>query len=55
MFCTAFLPADDELLASYWNNKGSQALFTALQVQPNVHQAKNVILFLGDGELIFKF
>ncbi|KAF3835222.1 hypothetical protein F7725_027780 [Dissostichus mawsoni] len=34
---------------SYWNNKARQALHTALNVQPDVHQAKNLILFLGDG------
>lgn len=44
------LPADDERLASYWNNKAKEALNVALQKQPNLHQAKNVILFLGDGE-----
>ncbi|CAB1443495.1 unnamed protein product [Pleuronectes platessa] len=40
---------EEELHASYWNNKGREALHTALNVQPNNHQAKNVILFLGDG------
>uniref|UniRef100_A0A8C6WEV6 alkaline phosphatase n=1 Tax=Neogobius melanostomus TaxID=47308 RepID=A0A8C6WEV6_9GOBI len=39
----------DELHASYWNNKARLALHTALNVQPNLHKAKNVILFLGDG------
>lgn len=45
-----FMSADDELLPSYWNNKAKEALHTALKIQPNVHKAKNVILFLGDGE-----
>lgn len=45
-----FMPADDERLASYWDNKAKEALNAALQRQPNLHQAKNVILFLGDGE-----
>ncbi|XP_019730696.1 alkaline phosphatase-like [Hippocampus comes] len=40
---------EEELHASYWNNKGKQALHTALNIQPNLHQAKNTILFLGDG------
>ncbi|KAM7387970.1 hypothetical protein PAMP_024174 [Pampus punctatissimus] len=40
---------EEELHASYWNNKGSQALHTALNIQSNVNQAKNLILFLGDG------
>ncbi|XP_076007441.1 intestinal-type alkaline phosphatase-like [Genypterus blacodes] len=39
----------EELHASYWNNKGRQALHTALSIQPNIHQAKNLILFIGDG------
>lgn len=45
-----FFSTEEELLASYWNNKGKQALHTALNVEPNIHLAKNLILFLGDGE-----
>ncbi|CAL1592535.1 unnamed protein product [Knipowitschia caucasica] len=41
--------SEEELHASYWNNKAKQALHRALGVQPNLHKAKNVILFLGDG------
>ncbi|XP_029355290.1 intestinal-type alkaline phosphatase isoform X1 [Echeneis naucrates] len=41
--------SEEELHANYWNVKGKQALQTALSMQPNVHQAKNLILFLGDG------
>ncbi|KAM4547885.1 alkaline phosphatase-like [Odontesthes bonariensis] len=41
--------SEEELHANYWNNKGKQALHTALNIQSNVHQAKNLILFLGDG------
>ncbi|XP_054910784.1 intestinal-type alkaline phosphatase [Poeciliopsis prolifica] len=40
---------EEELHPEYWNNKAKQALHTALNVQPNVHRAKNLILFLGDG------
>ncbi|XP_061153545.1 intestinal-type alkaline phosphatase-like [Syngnathus typhle] len=40
---------EEELHASYWNHKGKEALHTALNIQPNLHQAKNIILFLGDG------
>ncbi|KAM9385795.1 intestinal-type alkaline phosphatase-like [Pholidichthys leucotaenia] len=40
---------EDELTASYWNNKGRDALHSALTSQRNLHQAKNLILFLGDG------
>ncbi|XP_041863336.1 intestinal-type alkaline phosphatase [Melanotaenia boesemani] len=39
----------EERNADYWNNKGRQALHTALNNQPNMHKAKNIILFLGDG------
>ncbi|XP_076581950.1 intestinal-type alkaline phosphatase [Chaetodon auriga] len=39
----------EELQASYWNNKAMQALNAAIYVQRNVHKAKNLILFLGDG------
>lgn len=46
------MPTDEELHAEYWNNKGKQALSKALQIQPNIHLAKNGILFLGDGELM---
>ncbi|XP_061832386.1 intestinal-type alkaline phosphatase 1-like [Nerophis lumbriciformis] len=41
--------SEEELHATYWNNKGKQALHTALNIQPNIHQAKNIILFIGDG------
>ncbi|XP_072295269.1 alkaline phosphatase-like [Eucyclogobius newberryi] len=41
--------SEEELHASYWNNKAKQALHTAINIQPNLHKAKNVILFLGDG------
>ncbi|XP_019953907.1 intestinal-type alkaline phosphatase [Paralichthys olivaceus] len=41
--------SEEELHASYWNNKGWEALQTAINIQPNNHQAKNIILFLGDG------
>lgn len=41
--------SEEELHASYWNNKARQALHTALNIQHNLHKAKNVILFLGDG------
>ncbi|KAJ7993449.1 hypothetical protein DPEC_G00272550 [Dallia pectoralis] len=40
---------EDEVHPSFWNNKGKQALHKALGLTPNVHRAKNSILFLGDG------
>ncbi|XP_053490693.1 intestinal-type alkaline phosphatase [Ictalurus furcatus] len=33
----------------FWNIKGKEALISALSLKPNVHRAKNLILFLGDG------
>ncbi|XP_062869429.1 alkaline phosphatase-like [Trichomycterus rosablanca] len=33
----------------FWNIKAKQALISALSLKPNVHRAKNLILFLGDG------
>ncbi|XP_068599630.1 intestinal-type alkaline phosphatase-like [Brachionichthys hirsutus] len=42
------VPAE-ELHASYWNNKGREALQTAMTVKLSNNQAKNIILFLGDG------
>ncbi|XP_017268792.1 intestinal-type alkaline phosphatase [Kryptolebias marmoratus] len=41
--------SEEELHASYWNNKGKQALHSALNVQRSLNRAKNLILFLGDG------
>lgn len=41
--------SEEELHASYWNNKARQALHNAMNVKQNLHQAKNLILFLGDG------
>ncbi|XP_008300381.1 intestinal-type alkaline phosphatase-like [Stegastes partitus] len=40
---------EEELHADFWNIKGKQALNAALNLQPNMHKAKNIILFLGDG------
>uniref|UniRef100_A0A8B9L635 alkaline phosphatase n=1 Tax=Astyanax mexicanus TaxID=7994 RepID=A0A8B9L635_ASTMX len=34
----------------FWNAKGKEALVTALSLKHNFHLAKNLILFLGDGE-----
>lgn len=50
--CVFISPETDtrELRADFWNNKGRQALFTAMNVQPNTKKAKNMILFIGDGE-----
>ncbi|XP_076320280.1 alkaline phosphatase-like [Tachypleus tridentatus] len=39
----------DDANPNYWNLLGQKELKDALNVQPNVNVAKNVILFLGDG------
>lgn len=41
---------EDELEPFYWNNKGRNAIHAALNKPRNSHQAKNAILFLGDGK-----
>ncbi|KAJ8403189.1 hypothetical protein AAFF_G00354060 [Aldrovandia affinis] len=33
----------------FWNVKGRKALNTALNLKPNLHRAKNLVLLLGDG------
>uniref|UniRef100_A0A8C9TEV1 alkaline phosphatase n=1 Tax=Scleropages formosus TaxID=113540 RepID=A0A8C9TEV1_SCLFO len=40
---------EEEQDPSFWNVKGQEALRVALDLKPNVHRAKNLILFLGDG------
>ncbi|XP_041647650.1 intestinal-type alkaline phosphatase [Cheilinus undulatus] len=45
----SFSYSDEELEASYWNNQARDALHSALNAQRNLHQAKNLIMFLGDG------
>jgi alkaline phosphatase len=39
----------DELNPEYWNQQAFDSIKLAEQRMPNVNQAKNVILFLGDG------
>ncbi|KAL2089775.1 hypothetical protein ACEWY4_014463 [Coilia grayii] len=34
---------------NFWNAKAGDALDRALRMKPNLHKAKNLILFLGDG------
>ncbi|MCK9564073.1 MAG: alkaline phosphatase, partial [Bacteroidales bacterium] len=34
---------------AYWQQQGQETLQSALAVQPNTRKAKNVILFIGDG------
>ncbi|CAN9500964.1 unnamed protein product [Ophioblennius macclurei] len=42
-------PLEEEKEAAYWNNKAKQSLYDSMQMQRNIHRAKNTILFLGDG------
>ncbi|XP_078522663.1 intestinal-type alkaline phosphatase-like [Lissotriton helveticus] len=44
----AQVPAE-EATAAYWNKKADHAIQAALKLQPIIHRAKNLILFLGDG------
>ncbi|XP_030044375.1 intestinal-type alkaline phosphatase-like [Microcaecilia unicolor] len=39
----------EEAKVSFWNEKAAKAIETALTLKPIHHQAKNLILFLGDG------
>lgn len=34
---------------SYWDAQARETLDAALKLRPRDHQAKNIILFLGDG------
>ncbi|NXP53194.1 PPBI phosphatase, partial [Heliornis fulica] len=45
---TAVIPAEEEL-PSFWNKRAREAIESSLQIQPRISQAKNLILFLGDG------
>ncbi|KAJ8393168.1 hypothetical protein AAFF_G00068510 [Aldrovandia affinis] len=45
---SAVIPVEEED-PRFWNVKGKEALRRALNLQPNPHRAKNLILFLGDG------
>ncbi|XP_076133740.1 intestinal-type alkaline phosphatase [Alosa pseudoharengus] len=47
-WCLSVIPPEEED-PRFWNVKGKEALLTALEIKPNLHKAKNLILFLGDG------
>ncbi|NXN85693.1 PPBI phosphatase, partial [Bombycilla garrulus] len=42
------VPAEEEN-PSFWNNQAAAAIEASLKIQPRIRQAKNLILFLGDG------
>ncbi|KAL6469539.1 hypothetical protein MHYP_G00230630 [Metynnis hypsauchen] len=41
-------PAEWEADPSFWNDQARRTLEDALKLQPRVHRAKNIILFVGD-------
>ncbi|KAM9378583.1 intestinal-type alkaline phosphatase-like [Phaethornis superciliosus] len=45
---TAVIPVEEEK-PSFWNNQAAAAIKASLKIQPKIRQAKNLILFLGDG------
>ncbi|KAF1568822.1 UNVERIFIED_CONTAM: Intestinal-type alkaline phosphatase, partial [Eudyptes robustus] len=45
---TATIPAEEEK-PSFWNKQAAAAIEAAFKMQPRISQAKNLILFLGDG------
>ncbi|NXS42732.1 PPBI phosphatase, partial [Balaeniceps rex] len=45
---TAVIPAEEEK-PSFWNKQAAAAIEAASKIQPRISQAKNLILFLGDG------
>uniref|UniRef100_A0A9J7ZNE3 alkaline phosphatase n=1 Tax=Cyprinus carpio carpio TaxID=630221 RepID=A0A9J7ZNE3_CYPCA len=46
--CFSVIP-EEEQNPNFWYVKGKEALHTSLSMKPNLHRAKNLILFLGDG------
>ncbi|XP_060796640.1 intestinal-type alkaline phosphatase [Neoarius graeffei] len=46
--CLSNIPVEEQD-PRFWNVKGKEALISALSLKPNVHLAKNLILFIGDG------
>ncbi|NXI55172.1 PPBI phosphatase, partial [Chloroceryle aenea] len=45
---TAVIPVEEEK-PSFWNEQAAAAIKASLNIQPRIGQAKNLILFLGDG------
>ncbi|KAI6063049.1 Intestinal-type alkaline phosphatase-like isoform X2 [Aix galericulata] len=44
----AVIPADEED-PSFWNKQAAAAIEASFQIQPRTNEAKNLIIFLGDG------
>ncbi|XP_050834010.1 intestinal-type alkaline phosphatase [Serinus canaria] len=47
-FSTAVIPAEEEN-PSFWYKQAASAIDASLKLQPRIHEAKNLIIFLGDG------
>eukprot|EP00076_Gallus_gallus_P007301 XP_003641809.1 intestinal-type alkaline phosphatase [Gallus gallus] len=45
---TAFIPVEEED-PSFWNRQAAAALDATLKIEPRMTEAKNLIIFLGDG------
>ncbi|XP_049658394.1 intestinal-type alkaline phosphatase-like [Accipiter gentilis] len=45
---SAAIPAEEEK-PSFWNKQAAAAIEASFKIQPRISQAKNLILFLGDG------
>ncbi|XP_063023606.1 intestinal-type alkaline phosphatase-like [Melospiza melodia melodia] len=45
---TAVIPAEEEN-PSFWYKQAAAAIEASLELQPRIHKAKNLIIFLGDG------
>ncbi|XP_055580000.1 intestinal-type alkaline phosphatase [Falco cherrug] len=45
---TAAIPEEEEK-PSFWNKQAAAAIEASFKIQPRISQAKNLILFLGDG------
>lgn len=41
---------EEEENPSFWNRQAAAAIEASFKIQPRIRQAKNLILFLGDGE-----
>ncbi|GAB0193641.1 intestinal-type alkaline phosphatase-like [Grus japonensis] len=44
----AVIPAEEEK-PSFWNKQAAEAIEASFKIQPRISEAKNLILFLGDG------
>ncbi|NWI64705.1 PPBI phosphatase, partial [Todus mexicanus] len=45
---TAVIPVEEEK-PSFWNNQAKAAIEASFNIKPRINEAKNLILFLGDG------